>query len=352
MADQPRDGAPLAAFLSFRFGATDGVSVVTRTWIAAFESFGFRVVTVAGNGDADRLVPGLEIGAGEPPSPGLLAEALDDVDLCVVENLLTIPLNLPAARAVAGALAGRPAVLHHHDPPWQRDQWAHVTELPPDDRSWCHVTINRQTVGELAERGIAATAIYNGFAPGGPVDRDRQRADLDVAPDEPLVVHPVRAIPRKNIGAAIALTEHVGGTYWLLGPAEDGYAPELDRLIRSARCRVIHLGANSIDDAYAAADLVAYPSTWEGFGMPPIEASLRRRPVVVGRYPMADELRRIGFRFIDQDDSAGALDAIAGSGAGAPQVIAHNERLAAEHFSIDRLRHDLRSLLDRQGWLP
>ena len=77
MADQPRDGAPLAAFLSFRFGATDGVSVVTRTWIAAFESFGFRVVTIAGNGDADRLVPGLEIGAGEPPSPRLLAEALE-----------------------------------------------------------------------------------------------------------------------------------------------------------------------------------------------------------------------------------------------------------------------------------
>lgn len=104
MADQPRDGVPLAAFLSFRFGATDGVSVVTRTWIAAFESFGFRRWSplLAMAMPATGWCPGSR-SAGEPPSPGLLAEALDDVDLCVVENLLTIPLNLPAARAVACA---------------------------------------------------------------------------------------------------------------------------------------------------------------------------------------------------------------------------------------------------------
>lgn len=109
---------------------------------------------------------------------------------------------------------------------------------------------------------------------------------------------------------------------------------------------------NSIDDAYVAADLVAYPSTWEGFGMPPIEASLRRRPVVVGRYPMADELRRIGFRFIDQDDSAGALDAIAGRWRGRTPGDCAQRAARRRALLIDRLRHDLRSLLDRQGWLP
>src|SRR6476469_602585 len=101
--------APCAAFTSFRFGRTDGVSVVARTWMEAFESFGFDVVTVTGDADSDRPVDGLGIpGAdhpGEPnPDSDQLAKALSDVDLVVVENLLTIPLNLPASRAVARAL--------------------------------------------------------------------------------------------------------------------------------------------------------------------------------------------------------------------------------------------------------
>ena len=72
----------------------------------------------------------------------------------MVENLCTIPLNLPAARAVARALRGRRAVLHHHDPPWQRPAWAHVTELPPDDPAWRHVTINRLTEAQTAYGSI------------------------------------------------------------------------------------------------------------------------------------------------------------------------------------------------------
>ena len=39
------------------------------------------------------------------------------------------------------------------------------------------------------------------------------------------------ALARKNIAGGLALAAAVGGTYWLLGPAEDGYGPELDRLV-------------------------------------------------------------------------------------------------------------------------
>ena len=64
------------AMLSFRFGPTDGVSVVTRSWTRILEEIGFDVVTVAGTEPADRVVDGLGIDARRPPATERLASAL------------------------------------------------------------------------------------------------------------------------------------------------------------------------------------------------------------------------------------------------------------------------------------
>lgn len=343
---------PIAAFLSFRFGPTDGVSVVARRWMQVFGDLGFEVVTVAGEGDADRHVAGLGINDTVDDETALAAaldDALADADLVVVENLATIPLNLAASRAAGRVLAGRPAILHHHDPPWHRARFAHITELPLRDPAWRHVTIHRIAAAEMAERGIESTVIYNGFERSGVGDRTATRAALGVSERERLLAHPVRAIERKNLPAAIAMAEAAGATYWLLGPPEEGYDHELARLLGNARCRVVHQPWSVEADIYAAADAVLYPSTWEGFGNPPLEAALYRRHCVVGDYPFAGELRQLGFGFIDVGDheSLGrALDA--------PDdvVLYHNEQLVATHFSVDRVRTALEALVDQAGWLP
>jgi glycosyltransferase involved in cell wall biosynthesis len=340
---------PTVAVVSFRLGRHDGVSVVAATWARLFDELGWGVRTVAGDGPVDRLVPGLAQDATAPPDRGALEHALADCDLVVVENLCTIPLNLPAARAVAGALRSRPALLHHHDPPWQRDEWAHVRELPPHDPAWRHVTINRLTEGQLADRGIPATTIYNAFdVDEPPGDRAATRAALEVRPEERLLVHPVRAIGRKDIPAALRLAEAIGATYWLVGPPEDGYEDELRRLLAGARCRIIHRPSpGSMADAYAACDAVAFPSTWEGFGNPPIEAAIHRRPVAVGRYPVAEELRVLGFRWFDPD-RPGDLDEVLEHPD--DELHDHNAAVARTHFGLDRLRADLVRLLDAAGW--
>ena len=192
---------------------------------------GYTVHTVAGAGPVDRLLPGLAIDAPEPPSRAEVDDALADADLVVIENLCSLPLNPAAAGVVAAACAGRPAVLHHHDLPWQRPHLAHLAP-PPDDPGWRHVTINELSRLELRQRGIDATTLYNTFDPTPtPGDRDGVRAALGVRPGERLLLQPTRALARKNVAGALALCEAVDAAYWLLGPAEDGYGPTLDRLV-------------------------------------------------------------------------------------------------------------------------
>lgn len=342
---------PTAAIVSFRLGLTDGVSVVADSWARALRSLGFAVITVAGQGPVDRLLPGLAIDAEVPADGDAVGEALADADLVVVENLCTIPLNLSALRAVAAALRGRPAILHHHDPPWQRARFRSITELPPDDPAWRHVTINELTRHELAARGLEATTIYNGFDVDEPAgDRSSTRSVLGVSDDEILVAHPVRAIARKNIPAAIRLAEALGAVYWLLGPAEEGYGPELERQLAQARCPILHRSPpGSRADTYAAADIVAFPSTWEGFGNPPIEAAIHRRPAAVGSYPVATELAALGLRWFGPDE----VDAL-GRFVAHPDtaLLDHNQAVVRRLFSQDRVVASLSRLLDEAGWSP
>ncbi|MDE0653801.1 MAG: glycosyltransferase [bacterium] len=335
------------AIVSFRLGLTDGVSVVAGRWATILQRLGHRVLTVAGEGSADRPVPGLEIGAAERPDAGDVAAALADADLVIVENLCTIPLNLPAARVLAGVLAGRPAVLHHHDPPWQRERFAHVSELPPDDPAWGHVTINRLTEREMAERGINATTIYNPFEVDPPQgDRHETRRRLGVAPSELLVAHPVRAIARKDIPRALQVCEDLGATYWLTGPTEEGYEKELERTLDGAACRVLHRPAPSPADIYAAADAIVFTSTWEGFGNPPVEAAVHRRPAIVSHYPVAAELRALGFQWFDPDDLDPLRTHLA---TGDQTLLDHNRQVAEQHLSMAAIGTQIADLLADMG---
>jgi mannosylglucosylglycerate synthase len=339
---------PRAALVSFRLGGHDGVSIESAKWADALRRLGWQVQTVAGDGPVDTLLPGLAMGAPEPPSRAELGDALAAADLVVIENLCSLPLNPAAAAVVAEVCAGRPAVLHHHDLAWQRPHLA-AFGPPPDDPAWAHVTINELSRHQLAERGIAATTLYNRFDPDPPAGgRDRIRRALGVDQDTRLLLQPTRALPRKHVEAGLALATAVGETYWLLGPAEDGYGPELDRLVAGARCPVL-LGAPdatagpcTVHDAYAACDAVVLPSTWEGFGNPSIESATHRRPLAIGPYPVAAELAAFGFRWFDSAEPGPLAAWLHDPDDG---LVAHNHRIAAEHFNLADLPDRLAGVL-------
>ena len=343
---------PTAAIVSFRLGGSDGVSVESRKWSTALESLGFEVVTVAGAGQADCMLPGLAIGADAPPSSRQVADAFSDAALVVVENLCSLPLNEKAASVVAQCLRGRRALLHHHDLPWQRPQYAHHLP-PPDDGAWAHVTVNDLSRRQLARHGIVATTVRNAFdvdAPAG--DRDGTRRLLGIGRSERVVLQPTRAIPRKNVAGGLALAEALGATYWLLGPAEDGFGPDLARLIGAATCpvRLGHgHGPDALDmaDAYAACDVVALPSTWEGFGNPAIESAVHRRPLAIGPYPVAAELEAFGFRWFAHDDPAGVAEFMDRPD---PAVLEHNHVVARRHFALRDLPGHVAEVFEKSGW--
>ena len=321
------------------------MSVEAAKWVAALEALGLAVRTVAGAGHADAIVPGLGYRASRPDqeratpaacSDADVAGALEDVDVVIVENLLSLPLNETAGETVARVLRGRPAVLRHHDLPWQRPQWHE--RVVPDDRSWAHVVINSPSARELRDRqAIEATVLHNRF----PVD-----GWLPPIPHEGRVVlHPVRAIARKDVPAAVHLAEAIGATYWLTGPAEEGYDRALSRILGSATCPVRHEAAATAAEAYAACEVVAFPSVLEGFGNPVIEAALARRPLAVRRYPvLVEDLAPFGFRRFAHDDAGGVRRFLDDPDV---SLLDHNEAIARANFGVDRLPEELAAVLER-----
>jgi glycosyltransferase involved in cell wall biosynthesis len=102
-----------------------------------------------------------------------------------------------------------------------------------------------------------------------------------------------------------------------------------------------------VADAYAAADLVVFPSTWEGFGNPVIESIAHRRPIVVADYPALDEIRAFGVQLLSVDDLGGVA---AWLEAPDPAVLERNVELVRPHCSLVDLPRRLDAVLRGAGW--
>jgi len=93
---------------------------------------------------------------------------------------------------------------------------------------------------------------------------------------------------------------------------------------------------------YAASDVVVFPSFWEGFGNPPIEAAIHKKPIIVGDYPIAEELRSLGFRWFYPEEVDAVLEFLEKPD---EEMLEHNRALAEEHFSIEVITPQIAKLL-------
>jgi glycosyltransferase involved in cell wall biosynthesis len=88
--------------------------------------------------------------------------------------------------------------------------------------------------------------------------------------------------------------------YWLTDDTVAEPGPVAEALTEAPGLLRGHLTSQS--DLYAAADVVVLPSTWEGWGLPVVEAAAAGRLVVAGPYPVLDEIRALGITVHDPSE--------------------------------------------------
>jgi glycosyltransferase involved in cell wall biosynthesis len=197
------------------------------------------------------------------------------------------------------------------------------------------------------------------------------RAELGMNEHGLLVVQPTRVVPRKGIELAIELVGRLGdpdAVLLITSPAGDeglDYLVELERQAEKAKVRLRYAAdrfepdlegkpvgpAHTLHDAYLAADLITYPSLYEGYGNALIEAIFYGKPVVVNRYSVyVADIAPLGLEFIEIDGEI--TDATVAEVRRAISDPERQARIAARNFEIARrrlsykvLRRRLRRLL-------
>ena len=170
-----------------------------------------------------------------------------------------------------------------------------------------------------------------GQSPGSPGDRGAGR-ELTGAGDRAVVLSVSAKRPHKNLArliGAVALIPEERRPLLVL----PGYPTPYERQLRElARARgvgevVLFLGwvsARELDDLYAAADCFVFPSLYEGFGFPVLEAMARGVPVATSsRASLAEVAGDAALTFDPEDE---------------PAIAAAIEKLLADESLRERLR--------------
>ncbi|NGO39863.1 glycosyltransferase family 4 protein [Limisphaera ngatamarikiensis] len=258
-----------------------------------------------------------------------------NIEVVVPENILSLPMHVPLGLAMTEVLAetGLPAIAHHHDFTWERERYviSAVNDylrcaFPPSLHRIEHVVINSMAQKELARRCSLPSAIIPNVLdfetpPPGIDDYNRDlRREIGLAEDDWLILQPTRVVPRKGIEHAVELVRRLKDPRAKLvishpaGDEGNAYVAMLQDRIADAGIEVKfiadrvgeHRGVNAagqkvytLFDIYPHADLVTYPSYYEGFGNAFLEAIYFGKPVVVNSYAVyARDIAPLGFRTI------------------------------------------------------
>ena len=310
-----------------------------------------------------------------------------DIHLIVPENALTIPMNIPLGIAITEFIAETNflTIAHHHDFYWERDRFAinAVSDylrmaFPPDLPSMRHAVINSFADEQLSLRtGISARIAPNVMdfenPPPPPDDYTSDvRKALGIGDDELFVLQPTRVVKRKGIEHAIELVHRLGMKAKLVishasGDEGDDYEKRIKEYSELMKVDTIFVSDTinekrgltkdgrkiyTLEDIYPYADLVTYPSTFEGFGNAFLEAVYFRKPVVVNLYSIyMVDIKPKGFSAVEldgyvTDDAVRKTRQILEDPELRKKMVDQNYEIAKGFFSYSGLRRRIKSFLE------
>ena len=300
-----------------------GVGRYTRELAASLELLGtdltrYAVAWGGGRGGSGVLAGGPG-GEGERVArwrmPARLAQASWRIAGVPSIDRLTGPVDIVhATNFVLPAVGRTPGVVTVHDLSYLReDTWPggrRLRGLVPWslERAASIVVPTYAVAGELIERyGVAAGRVhvtYEGVAPVFFGARPLSAAALSrMGIPGPFILAVGTLEPRKNLEKLLkawkaASDSVVGWTLTLAGPR--GWGPDLPRT--SNVVPLGWVGDETLPGLLAAAELFCYPSLYEGFGLPPLEAMAAGTPALVGRYNCAEEVLGDAAELVEPND--------------------------------------------------
>ena len=297
-------------------------------------------------------------------------------------------MNLPLGIAIEEMLAESllPCIAHHHDFVWERDRYLvnavedYLTAAFPAPRADIHhVVINSLAGREFSRRtGLPYRVVPNVMDFEHPPELQVNsfasdfRQAIGLAKDDILILQPTRVVARKGIEHSIELVRRLDDPRCKLvithGEDDEGsayphrireYAQLLGVDLIFAADRIGHMRGTrfegektfSIWDAYQEADLVTYPSTYEGFGNAFLESVYYKKPIFCNRYTIfRTDIEPCGFRTITMDgfltnDVLNEVRRVLQDAPYRQEMVDHNYQVARRYFSFDRVAHELGHLL-------
>jgi mannosylglucosylglycerate synthase len=309
-----------------------------------------------------------------------------DLHALIIENALSIPMHLPLGVALTEYLAesGIPSIAHHHDFYWERSRYSvnvvndYLEFAFPPRHAVQHVVINQAAQEELSWRkGISSLRVPNVLDfenPPPPMDAYAAdvRAELGLDPGDLVILQPTRVVPRKGIEHAIKLVQMLNHPRCKLvishesGDEGMDYHAMLTDLAAASGVDLRFIATRIGDvrqtdaegkkmftlwDLYPHADLVTYPSLYEGFGNAFLEAVYFRLPVLINRYAIfARDIEPCGFRLPVMDGFVTEKEVrevrrLLDDADYRREVTEHNYQVALRFYSYRVLRRHLRHLI-------
>ncbi|RLL82948.1 glycosyltransferase family 4 protein [Mesotoga sp. BH458_6_3_2_1] len=283
---------------------------------------------------------------------GSFRSVLSDFDLLIPNNIWSLGWSIPAGLALHDYAeeTKKPFISHNHDFWWDRPYYSSpyrgIMELlqdyfPPDLENVRNLTINSISASDLRRRrAIRAEVVPNVMDfrqsdwTSDKINREiRSRSGINEG--DVVFLQATRITERKAVETAIRLaaefnivSRSLTGKNLYNGKAFSGrvvlvYSGITERQSRNYRLRLddlaSNLGVEVIDiascssltqqaflESYSVADIVTYPTIFEGWGNQLLEALVSRKPVAIFRYSVfMSDIQDSGISFIDLGDQYG-----------------------------------------------